>query len=138
MQQTEKYQFNLVESGDTFSPAPLNDNMEKVEAALGEQADQVAALQTQIEAKRMAIGYYQGNNGTTNIALDFTPTMVLIFNSTLGGGCLAGMAVTGRAFNYNSSTTPLITIVQDGFTIKYNANMSLNSSLSTYHYFALQ
>lgn len=31
MQQTEKYQFNLVESTDAFSPAPLNENMELVE-----------------------------------------------------------------------------------------------------------
>ena len=34
MQQTEKYQFNLIETSDPFSPEPLNANMEKAEAAL--------------------------------------------------------------------------------------------------------
>ena len=34
MQQTSKYQFNLVEGSDDFSPTPLNQNMEKVEEVL--------------------------------------------------------------------------------------------------------
>lgn len=38
MQQTEKYQFNLIEGSDPFSPEPLNQNMEKVEGALTARA----------------------------------------------------------------------------------------------------
>ena len=43
MQQTEKYQFNLIEGSDPFSPEPLNANMEKTEAALTAQAADTAA-----------------------------------------------------------------------------------------------
>ena len=34
MQQTTKCQFNLVDTTDDFSPAPLNQNAQKTEAAL--------------------------------------------------------------------------------------------------------
>ena len=34
MQQTKNYKLNLIETSDTFSPAPLNENAEKTEAAL--------------------------------------------------------------------------------------------------------
>ena len=34
MQQTDKYQLNLIEPSDTFSPAPLNENAQKLEEAL--------------------------------------------------------------------------------------------------------
>lgn len=34
MQQTEKFQFDLIEPSDTFSPDPLNANARKTEAAL--------------------------------------------------------------------------------------------------------
>lgn len=38
MQQTDKYQLNLIESSDTFSPAPLNENAQKLEAAIAAEA----------------------------------------------------------------------------------------------------
>ena len=34
MQQTTKYQFNLIDTSDAFSPNPLNENAQKLEAAL--------------------------------------------------------------------------------------------------------
>ena len=34
MQQTKNYQLNIIESGDTFSPDPLNKNTEKLDAML--------------------------------------------------------------------------------------------------------
>ena len=46
MKQTNQYKLNLIESGDQFSPAPLNENAQKVEAALKAQNDALGALQT--------------------------------------------------------------------------------------------
>ena len=43
MQQTETYQLNLIETSDTFSPAPLNENAQKLEAALTAARTEAAA-----------------------------------------------------------------------------------------------
>ena len=43
MQQTQTYKLNLIETSDTFSPAPLNENMEKVEAGISAEAAARAA-----------------------------------------------------------------------------------------------
>ena len=47
MQQTEKYQFNLIEGADDFSPEPLNENTQRAEALLAGRA-------------RLAAGSYTG------------------------------------------------------------------------------
>ena len=39
MQQTNTYKLNLIEKNDPFSPDPLNENAQKVEAALDTKAD---------------------------------------------------------------------------------------------------
>ena len=88
MQKTEKYQFNLVEPSDTFSPDPLNQNMEAVEQALdglsGRSDDgdaQTAALSARVaklEQHRFAVGSYKGV-GMHLISCDyvnFTPVLV--------------------------------------------------------------
>ena len=67
MQQTEHYRLNLIEPGDTFSTDPLNQNMEKVEAALdAARAEAKAgdgALDTRLavlEARKIVVGTYTG------------------------------------------------------------------------------
>lgn len=47
MQHTEKYQFNLIEGADDFSPQPLNQNTQRTEALLAGRA-------------RLAAGSYTG------------------------------------------------------------------------------
>ena len=42
MQQTNQYQLNLIESGDTFSAAPLNENAETVAAVLANHEETLA------------------------------------------------------------------------------------------------
>ena len=71
MQQTSKYQFNLVEGSDDFSPTPLNQNMEKVEALL-------ADLGAEAAEKGFVIGSYTGNGGTQSIDLGFKPRFLHI------------------------------------------------------------
>ena len=53
MQQTEKYQFNLIEGADDFSAEPLNQNMEKAEAVLTDLSLRV----------RLVSGTYTGAGG---------------------------------------------------------------------------
>ncbi len=51
MQQTTTYKLNLIETDDVFSPEPLNQNTQKVEAAL---SDAAAALAAESRARQSA------------------------------------------------------------------------------------
>ena len=59
MQQTTKYKFNLIETSDTFSPAPLNDNAQAMETQLdrveAETAAQLASLAATEAADKAAL-----------------------------------------------------------------------------------
>ena len=48
MQQTTKYQFNLVDTTDDFSPAPLNQNAQKTETLLAGMEEDLAALEADL------------------------------------------------------------------------------------------
>ena len=94
MQQTNKYKLNLIEKDDTFSPDPLNDNMEKVERALereaaARQAADAAEAQARagadaaldrriqtIEAHKIVFG--SAGNGSTTANLGFTPLLLYV------------------------------------------------------------
>ena len=94
MQQTNKYKLNLIEKDDTFSPDPLNDNMEKVERALEREAaarqaadateaqaraDADAALDRRIqtiEAHKIVFG--SANNTSTTANLGSTPLLLYV------------------------------------------------------------
>lgn len=76
MQQTSKYQFNLVDTTDDFSPAPLNQNMEKVEEelsglstsltqGLGEVEDSITALEDSVDGQLAAVMANLGTAGKT-------------------------------------------------------------------------
>ena len=119
MQQTTKYQFNLIETSDTFSPDPLNQNMEKVESALdavraeaaasvsaeaaGRAAGDAALNQrvTVLEGHKIVAGYVT-EEGT--VYLGFTPIAVL----AQGGNAIA-LAVADRSGSG-------VKIVEGGFT----------------------
>ena len=72
MQHTNQYQFNLIESGDTFSPQPLNENMEKVEAALSAQLNCITGTYT-------GNGTYGESNPNT-LTFPFEPKLVIIMS----------------------------------------------------------
>ena len=98
MQQTSKYQFNLVDATDDFSPAPLNQNMEKVENALTALdvdltegletvADVIATFSANLGSGghtcRLAFGTYQGTgqygqNHPNTIQVGFTPVLFFL------------------------------------------------------------
>ena len=50
MQQTDKYQLSLIDRNDTFSPAPLNENAQKLEAAIAAEAAAEAAARQNADA----------------------------------------------------------------------------------------
>lgn len=86
MQHTDKYKLDLIEKEDAFSPDALNENTQKVEAALiahegavKEVTDGLDQRVTVLEAKKFAAGTYQLKVTVDyTIELGFTPVAVLI------------------------------------------------------------
>ncbi len=102
MQQTEKYQFNLIETSDTFSPDPLNENMEKAEQALSAEAAALDSRVTVLEAHKIVAGYHAG---TGFVDLGFTPAAVFGrgdsgFCFAIEGHPAAGLSLAKGGFNH--------------------------------------
>ena len=124
MQQTSKYQFNLVEGSDDFSPTPLNQNMEKVEEALSVLNAAVETAQTTADTAQAAaetlhyvIGSYIGNGGTQDINLGFQPQFLFITAQMTGASKDASyLAITGG----NEYLTTVI-LKSFGFTVVHGS-----------------
>ena len=65
MQQTSKYQFNLVDATDDFSPAPLNQNAQKTETLLAGMEEDLAALEDSVDSQLAAVTAALGSGGHT-------------------------------------------------------------------------
>lgn len=87
MQQTEKYQLNLIDPSDEFSPDPLNANARAVEAQLAALEADAAAIHADLGVHgyncRMAYGTYtgQGNWGAEHpntFTFDFYPVCLIV------------------------------------------------------------
>lgn len=135
MQQTKTHKFNLIEPSDTFSPNPLNENMEKVEGALAALTSADAALrgtaadlQTRVatlEAHHIAIGSYQGTEKDWTLELGFTPLYIVIdgYNFYRGIDFYLGTQLNGR-------------IVENGIFLM-GGYRNLNLTTKQYNYFAI-
>ena len=129
MQQTQAYKLNLIETSDTFSPAPLNENAQKleqaVEAARAEAAAGEAALSdrvTVLEGHKLAVGTFTGDGATTHfIGLPFAPIYVLV-----APGYNVPCAGVEGLNNH-------VMLLANGFQVK--SDMNRNGSL--YSYFAI-
>lgn len=79
MRQTEEYKLNLLDGEDKLSPKPLNENMEKVEAALAAlSSSYVAEVSKRL---MMARGSYVGT-GTGAVSIEtpgFTPVAMAVW-----------------------------------------------------------
>lgn len=148
MQQTDKYQLNLIETSDTFSPAPLNDNAQKLEAALqsglgGEAAARAAAdaaldaRVTVLEQPRIACGKFVGDISSGNnqdIPLPFQPQVVIVF-------------FRGKSYEYMGAITMIASegmgvsggIIPGGFQVSCNSGNRgiMNNPGDTYYFLAL-
>lgn len=127
MQQTETYKLNLVEGEDTFSPLPLNENAEKLEAALGG----LDARVTTLEVHKIAVGKYNGTAKRQIIELGFTPRAV-IANSRKPNIVYMALAVPD-GFPVGNSGSITISITDGGFV----ADADYNLIGYTYHYIAI-
>ena len=150
MQQTQNYKLNLIETSDPISPAPLNENAEKLEAALlvatdalrAETAAETAALDARVqvlELHKFYVGSYIGTGEKSGdsqmIKLGFTPLAVI-----------SNPPNTYRAYRfmcYTGMPTSVMEIVPGGFKVgmEVSANssaldQSLNSKNVTYGYIA--
>lgn len=132
MKKTAKYDLNLIELSDTFSPAPINENTEKIATQFDTVRAEAATANTAVdqrlqalESHRFAVGSYSGDNTAHVFSLGFTPRFVIV-NASSGGG--SNMAIGG------SSSTPSLSIVSGGFSI--TGADSTNSSSRHYCYIA--
>ena len=134
MQQTSKYQFNLVENTDDFSPAPLNQNMEKVEEELETLEESLATVMETVDGHKLAVGSYQGNGGSQTINVGFNPTAVLVVNQRVDvvDGYSVAMQVPGGSSFSNPNDT-VLALTATGFT----ASGNMCSSYYRYNYLAI-
>ena len=133
MQQTSKYQFNLVEGSDDFSPTPLNQNMEKVEEAL----ETIAVTAAE---KPYATGNYTGNGGTQTITLGFKPLFVIITGQGYSGGVSTTALLGYIAFSGGSQITESLKLGTTGFTVTHADRYypATNEENKTYSYIAFR
>ena len=141
MQHTEKYRFDLIERDDVFSPDALNENMEKVEAALdtvrAEAKAGDGALDTRLavlEARKIVVGTYTGTGGTQQIQLGFKPRLVILMAIP---GYLTDVPHYGLAYADRSFSSYLV-INDVGFSAKADNSVNLNHDGWTYLYAAFR
>ncbi len=127
MQQTQTYKLNLVEGEDPFSPLPLNENAEKLEAAISAaRADAAAgdaALDqrvTVLEAKLMVVGSYTGDlTRNRQFLFDRTPSLVLVMQES---GNNDWMIAGTRQFKENMNRDVALGFIENGFQIGLEPN----------------
>lgn len=93
MQQTEKYQLNLIDPSDDFSPEPLNENARALETQLSAHE---TAIGSGGKTARIAFGSYVGNNeyGKEHpnvLTFDFKPVLVILVGHVLIRGFTSSM-----------------------------------------------
>ena len=161
MQQTSKYQFNLVDTTDDFSPAPLNQNTQKAEAILtGVEVALANGLETVEEGleelkaglgsgghnARIAWGTYTGTGtyGASNptvFSCDFYPLLVVVEwqNYQYGHPLILARGVTTMPTNFNGYHTVTVawgnTQVEIYTTV--SADVQFNMAGEAYHYVIL-
>ena len=139
MQQTQNYKLNLLETSDVFSPNPLNENMEKVEAAIAAEAAALDQRVTVLEAHRIVSGSYAGiDNGTglpQDIMLGFTPKLVVAKREGINYSLTDTTAIAGLVTQDNHGE--IIKIIDGGFQVNRSMNNSLNTLGVTYYFFAV-
>lgn len=135
MQQTDKYKLNKPGVDDPIAIAPLNENADKIEAALLAKADaaDVTDLNQRLqvfEAKKFVVGtYYIAMNQTVNIQIGFTPTALYVSQVRRFGGAHALILPD------DTNISPFLQIVEGGFTS--NIVDGSTGHPGTYHYIAL-
>ena len=130
MQQTDKYKLNKPGVDDPITPVPLNENADKIEAALSDAAARITAL----EAHRIVVGSYTGNEADHTIVLGFTPIAVLVCNASGTSTLESSLIVTGSSAQDQYQNQ--IVIVGNGFRVSGSYYPDFNREGVTYNYIA--
>lgn len=136
MQQTEKYQFNLIEGGDDFSPEPLNQNTQRAEALLAGRARIISGSYT-------GTGQYGADNPTILEFPDTERPPAVIFvsdtNGSLKGALIRGMTSCNLYRDSVLSYTATLTWTDKGVRMhgRDGAHVQLNTKNDIYYYVAL-
>ncbi len=145
MQQTNQYKLNLIESGDTFSAQPINENTEKLEGALLAQVQAIedakaSGLQV-VTGSYTGTGTYGSKNKNT-LTFPFDP-LVLILAQADSGHC-AGVWLQGTSsgisyISDNDAATVILTWTDRSVSWQNPSGSlyQLNESGRTYRYIAL-
>lgn len=157
MQQTSKYQLNLIEGTDDFLPDPLNENMEKLEEALNQEAELregVAETLTALAANvgtagktaRIAWGSYTGTgtygaSAPTVFSCDFYPVLLVAEWENYEYGhplvLLNGVTVMPTVFGSYHAVSVAWTSRQVSIYSTTAADVQFNMEGATYHYMIL-
>lgn len=149
MQHTSKYQFKLIEGTDSFSPDPLNDNMEKVEEQFEAVEEDLANLAATVgahgETARIAFGSYVGTgtygaDNPNSLTFGFTPAVVLLAAANVTYGVPTVLLRSMPALP-GPSGSMTINLTWDGDSLSWyavnNANAQGNQEGATYYYVAI-
>ena len=161
MQHTSKYQFKLIEGTDNFSPAPLNQNAQKTEAALvameesltgqieemeGSLASLAANVGTAGKTARIAWGSYTGTgtygaSAPTVFSCDFYPVLLVAEWENYEYGhplvLLNGVTVMPTVFGSYHAVSVAWTSRQVSIYSTTAADVQFNMEGATYHYMIL-
>ena len=147
MQQTTQYQFNLLESSDPVSVTPMNENMEKTEAALlaaqekaeNDLAEQVSSLTKAIAARGncfLEVGTYEGNSTANHtITLGYKPKLLILLGkqSSLKMMTVATASMALRFVgDYSIAEADYISLTSTGFTLLTNIDHNYKGNTETY------
>ena len=114
MQQTQNLKLNLIETGDPLSPLPLNENAEKLDAALTDVSRRVI----QLEGCRIIVGVYQRFSSADSQIIDLggRPAAVLAAGHSVGSPHM-GFVVGDQVAVQGSTTVPNLRILDNGFEV---------------------
>ncbi len=134
MQQTQHYKLNLIQPDDPFLPNPLNENTQKLDAALARvdaAVDDLGPRVTALEVHKVVIGTYNGTASDQVIEVGFTPKGVLVCRDELA----RSITFVVPEFPVYSNEKLQISVVENGF--KLYGNQALNYGTSHYNFIAI-
>lgn len=131
MQQTSQYKLNLIESGDTFSAAPLNENAEKLETTLAQHTSAIAARAKCSMGTYTGTGTY-GSGKKNTLTFQFEPKLVLVMSSPQFCLFLRGLNTGLKRNNEDTGAERYIqTAAWDGTTLTWYITTT-NGAAETY------
>ncbi len=114
MQQTETYKLNKPGIDDPLAIAPLNENMDKLEAAILTETAALDSRVTVLEAKYFVSGTFIGDGQSSQfINLGFTPKAVLVHHEYIA--YYTALAVAGQSSSNGPGTA--LEVVENGFKV---------------------